>query len=174
MMNVGGITQYSANCLFSQTNSVTVANTVTETAISGTGIGTLTLPANFFVVGKTITLKLMGFHSSTGGVTIRVKVKFGSTVILDTTALASKTDTNAMIEVSGMITCRTTGVSGTVIGQGFYSEFGTTVDDFQMVNTATTTIDTTASQAVSVSVQWGTASASNTITSTNFILEVLN
>ncbi len=36
------------------TASVTVANTTTETTVTSTGQGTLTLPANFFTVGKTI------------------------------------------------------------------------------------------------------------------------
>lgn len=43
-----------------------------------------------------------------------------------------------------------------------------------MVNTAAVTIDTTATQVVDVTAQWGTASASNTITATNAYIEILN
>ncbi len=160
--------------LFCQTATGTIANSTTETAISSTGVGSLTLPANFFVAGKTIRICGRGYHSSASAPTIRIKVKFGSTVILDTTAVTSGNDTNAMIEIAGDITCRTTGASGTVFAQGQYHEFGSSPNAFQMVNTATVTVDTTASQAITVTAQWGTASASNTISLTNLTVEALS
>ena len=86
------------------------------------------------------------------------------------------TITNEVWEVSYILTCRTTGASGTVIGQGHF-EFDNSTNSglFEgMPATGTTTIDTTASQAVSVTVEWGAADAANTISCTNLILEVLN
>lgn len=170
---VNGIKQFLNGNLFAQTASATCANTVTETTISSTGQGTLTLPANFFVAGKTVRIKAWGFHSSTASPNLTMKVKFGSTVILTTGTHAMHNDTNSLWELEGVITCRTTGGSGTVFAQGLFQDFGTGGDSVQMVNTATNTISTTSSQAVTVTAQWGTASASNTITCTNLVLEVI-
>ncbi len=160
--------------LFTQTADATVANTVTETTLVGTGVGSMTLPANFFAVGKTLRIKMHGYHSSTASPTIRIKVKLGSTVVLDTTAVGSKNGTNEAVEMDGVITCRTTGATGTVYSQGQYHELQNPAVDAPMLNTTATTIDTTASQVVAITAEWGTADPGNTITSTNLVLEVLN
>jgi hypothetical protein len=85
---------------------------------------------------------------------------------------------NRAWEVVGDITCRTTGATGTVIGQGYFQHAqapgSTAADHYEMPNTGATTIDTTAGGALDVTAQWGTADAGNTITSTNMTIEVLN
>lgn len=155
--------------LFTQTASVTVANTTTETTLVGSGVGSMTLPANFLTVGRVLKVRVWGVHSATGAPTIRIKVKVGGTAILDTTAVTSNNDTNTAFQVEAWITCRTTGGTGTIIGQGKYEEISHAA--FPMSATATTTVDTTATQAVDVSLTWGTAAAGNTQTATNLVLE---
>lgn len=154
--------------IFAQTNSVTVGNTVTETTLAGTGQGSLTLPAAFFVAGKTLRVRMSGYFSATAGPTIRLKLYFGATAILDTGAVTSSNLTDKFWTFDGTITCRTTGGTGTVMAQGVFIEDATA--PFGAVNTTTVTIDTTATQAVDLKVTWGTAAAGNTITSTNFTL----
>lgn len=166
---VDGIQQYDSRTLFVQTASGVCANTTTETNISSTGVGTLTLPSNFFVVGKTLKIKAFGFHSSTGTPNLTIKIKLGSTVICTTGAHATHGGSNHGIEIDALITCRTTGGSGTVFAQGVVHD---DTDHIPMVNTTTSTISTTSSQALTITAQWGTASASNTITLTNFVLKV--
>jgi hypothetical protein len=168
-----GVEQTLSGTLFTQTNTVTVANTVTQTALTGTGVGTLTLPANFFVAGKTIRLRMWGYYSSTGNPTITVRVKLGSTTIGTMTG-SSGNGSNDTFEAWSDITCRTTGGTGTVFTQGVYREVQSSGLIAGTDNTSTTTVDTTASQAVSITVEWGTAAAGNTISATNFTLEVLN
>jgi hypothetical protein len=169
-----GVAQTVNGVLFTQTQTVTVANTVTETALTGTGTGTLTLPANFFAAGKTIKIRALGYHSSTGSPNITIRVKLGSTTILTTGAITSGNGSDDAWVCDAFFTCRTTGGTGTVIGQGYYEEVHGTGNRGGMVNTATTTIDTTASQAISITVEWGTADAGNTISCTNVLIEVLN
>jgi len=111
--------------LFTQTATGTVANTTTETALTSTGVGSLTLPAAYFIAGKTLKLEARGIHSAVSSPTLRIKVKLGSTVVLDTTAITTKNDTNEAIIIEAMITCRTTGASGTIFAQGLYTELGT-------------------------------------------------
>lgn len=160
-------------CIYTPTSSVTVANTVTETTLLTSAI---TLPAAFFVAGKTLRFRLSGVHSAVSNPNIRVRVKVGGTTILDTTAMASGNSTNALAIIEGEITCRTTGASGTIIGQGSYHEYGggASSGDMPMTNTATTTLNTTTSKTFDITVEWGTASASNTLTITNGTIEILN
>ena len=174
---IGKRKQATGTVLFTQTSTVTVANTVTETAITDGGVGSLTLPANYLVAGRSFRLFGSGFHSNANNNTLRIRVKLGSVTVLDTGAQGSNASTNDGFIISANITCRTTGASGTVMAQGEYKEFTGTPsahDTYQLVNTATTTIDTTASNAISITVEWGTASASNTISLTNFTVEGLN
>lgn len=163
--------------IFTSTGTATVASSASETTIIGSGQGSLTLPGNFFAVGKSIRVSVKGAIGATGTPTLRLKVKLGSTVILDTTALTltAITGTNAWA-LSADITCRSVGGSGTVFCQGAAAYFtsSTAPSGLGPVNTATSTIDTTASQALDVTAQWGTADASNTISGTNVIIQALN
>lgn len=177
-----GVKQTLVGELFTQTADQAIANTGTETTLFGNGTGTLTLPANFYVVGKTTKVTLSGYFSTmgTGPGTIQIKSKLGSTIITDTGTVTPATNiTNASFILVVFITCRTTGATGTVQGNsgGFaYSVAGTPsiVDLVRTTGRATVTIDTTASQALSVTFQWGTADAGNTITVTGAKVDVEN
>lgn len=161
----------TSSALFAQTATVTVANTVAETTIVGSGVGSLILPANFLTVGRFLKLSILGYHSAVANPTIDIKVKLNSTVILDTGAVTTANSTNSTFELRGFAVCRSVGVSGTVDAQGFWTEAGAGANVFGMVNTAPTTIDTTIAQTLNVTVTWGTASASNTISAAILLLE---
>jgi hypothetical protein len=177
---LAGIKQAQQAALFTVTQSTTLANSTTETIMVGLGIGGNTIPANFFKAGKTLRVRMRGYLSTAAAAgTLRIKIKHGTTVLLDTGAQTVRNSVaNRAWEVVGDITCRTTGATGTVIGQGYFQHAqapgSTAADHYEMPNTATTTIDTTASGALDVTAQWGTADAGNTITSTNMTIEVIN
>lgn len=88
---LGDANQNPIGLLFVQTASATIANSTTETTISSTGVGRLTLPANFFIIGRTIRITGRGFHSSTANPNITLKIKFGSTVMLTKEQFSLKT-----------------------------------------------------------------------------------
>ena len=157
--------------VFSQTASVTVGNTVTETTLVGAGQGSVTLPANFFIVGKAIRMTMRGVVSSTGGPNITVKVKLGATTILTTGAVAAASATDDGFVLDALLTCRTVGATGTIFSQGSFQELIVAGNIMDMANTAAATIDTTGTLAIDVTVEWGAAAAGNTITATNFIVE---
>jgi hypothetical protein len=148
---------------FVQTAAGTVANTVTETTIIGTVSGPgKTLSANRLVAGKNFKGRFRGRYSTTGTPTLQIKAKMGSTVLLDTGAITLGSGvSNKYLDLDFDVTCRTTGASGTVFAMGT-ATFDTTI--VPLVNTATATIDTTASQVVDVTATWGTANAANTVT----------
>lgn len=169
-----GVRQFDTRTLFTQTANGTCANTVSETSISSTGIGTLVIPANFFVAGKTIKFSARGFYSTSGTPTLNLKFKFGSSVVVTTGTITAIAGSSSGFEFEGMITCRTTGGSGTVIGQGKAALLTSSASqNLPCVSTATTTVNTTSNQTVTATAQWGTASASNTISLTNFVMEVV-
>lgn len=160
--------------IFTQTANVTVANSTVETSVVSTGIGSATLGADYLSAGKSININVAGFHSATSNPTIRWRIKLGGTTILDTTAVNSGASTNQLFMINAIITCRTDGAMGTVIGQGVYQEVGNTnatAGSTSMPNVATTTVNTTGTLAVDVTVQWGTMSVNDTSTTTNLIIK---
>jgi len=164
-----GIAHTVTGGFFAQTASVTVANTTTETTVTSTGQGTLTLPANFFTVGKTIEYVFSGFYTTTGTPTLNFKFKYGSTVYVATGTVTLPTIGSSSLFTGRIrVTCRTTGGSGTVFVQGHMDYRGTTVTFAQLVSTSAQTINTTTTQAATLTAQWGTAAVANTLTLTNF------
>jgi hypothetical protein len=164
--------------LFVQTADVTVASTASETPLNGSGVGSLTLPVNFLKSGKTIRIRARGYITDTGTPTFNVRVKFGSTTILTTGTITFTGDIfNNEWQLEGDITCRTTGVSGTVAAQGVFEEEPTgscpSENSASMTNTSTVTVNTTTTQAITVTFQWGTSSLSNTITCTHLTVDAV-
>lgn len=152
--------------------SVTIANTDVETTVFGSGIGSRVFPAGFLTAGRSIRIIALGFESSSGSPTIRIRIKLNSTTVLDSTAKVSSAGTNSEFRVTADLTVRSEGANGSIIGQGDFYESGNTGADADLVNTIPTTIDTTVAQTLDVTVQWGTASNNNTITTTNVFIDV--
>jgi len=174
-----GIKQSLDGTLFTQTNSVTHGTSASEVSIVGTGQGTVTLPVNWFTVGKTIKLTAYGYYSNIAADTLRIRGK----LIDSTPTTVTVTDTGAgtlataasgdQFMVSLIITCRTTGGSGTVMAQMSVFPEGNAAYP-QAVNTTTTTIDTTKTQQIELTGLWSASSASNTMTITNLAIQTLN
>ena len=169
-----GIKQMLVGTIFTQTADKTVANTVTKTSIIGTGVGTLTLPANFFVAGKSVKFEIHGYHSSTANPNITISFELGGTTVATTGAIASGNGSNDGFTVSGIITCRTTGSSGTVSAAGEYLELHNNGTRKGVTQSGTTTINTTTAQVLDCTVTWGTAAAGNTLTSQVSTFEIIN
>jgi len=163
--------------MFTQTANAQVQNTVTETSLVGTGVGSNTIKANSSGIGTTYRLSMCGFISNTGTPFAQVKVKIGSVTVFDTTSTGMFGITsNQPFKVNAVFTVRTLGASGTVIGQGEFEYATSASTQYQIMfqaNTATSTIDTTVDQTVDITFTWGTANDSNSINSTNFTLERL-
>lgn len=161
---------------FTQTSDKTVGNTTTETSLVGTGSGSMTLPANTLKAGTTIRVKMKGYVSGVNGDTSTLKIKLGSTELATSTG-TWQTLTGVGFDFEFDLTCRTTGATGTVIGQGRSLIAGgqgfATVTMRALTMSTTKTIDTTASQTIDLTYTWGTASASDTITITNLTAEIL-
>jgi hypothetical protein len=162
--------------LFSQTsNSATVTNTITETSIVGTGVGTLYVPANGFSIGDSFLGRIIGHISSRNNDTIRIKVKSGTAILGDTGLITMPQTTSKHFTIDLNFTVRTLGAAGVasiITGIVFtYSKDASNAfegDDSSIINN--TTFDTTSSNILDVTVEWGAADALNSIYSEYFTL----
>lgn len=161
----------TANAQYGATATGTVGNTVTETTLIGSGTGSLTIAANAFTAGKSLLLYAWGNMGSTLTPTLQLRGKIGGVTALDTGAVTLPVITGTDLwRLSMYFTCRTTGAGGTGIAQGMFDFFtaGTVQSNAQMVNTTTFALNTTTTNLIAFTAQWGTADPLNTMSCTNF------
>lgn len=180
-VNADGITQHFVGCIFTASASKTITNSTAATSAVPTGIGTLTLPANFWQVGKTLRIRGGGVFSTatlTPG-SFAVSVKHGTVTLVTATVSSILSNlSSAGFTFEEVITCQTTGSSGTLIATGGFSYstgLNLSRNFVDLTNNGTaTTINTTTPQLLDIIGQWGSASTSNILTTTNVIAEVFN
>ncbi len=162
--------------LYAQTaNSVPVAATIIEGTLIGSGLGTLSVPANSFKVGDSFVAKLIGHISCVGSATIEIRVKSGSIVLADTGVVALDTTTSKHWMVDVNFTIRSLGVAGvgSIASGGLFSYIKNSGlnfegQNFSIVNNST--FDTTILNTLNITAQWNTDNAGNTIYSELFVL----
>lgn len=182
--------QYWNEALSWATSSGTaVANTTTETVI----FPNVTIPANYMNDGRCLKLRVFGQYSTTSTPTIIFSVRWGGvsgTVLMKTAACTTPTGvTAACFELDGLIQARSNGSSGTIMANGTARVFAavagtvasatgeglvTPMTAGGVTTPATATVDLTADTALSVTATWSAASASNTLTGLNYLLETVN
>jgi hypothetical protein len=173
----GPVGPAGTNGLFAQTaNSTAITGTNVETSIINGGVGTLTVPANGFAVGDSFRAIVSGVMNAANNQTIRVKVKAGSIVLLDS-GVQSLTNSiiNDIWSLNIDFTIRQLGAPGVAsiasLGSFHYvktSNASTQGFAFNVVNN--TTFDTTISNTLNITVQWGSNNAGNSIYSDIFVL----
>lgn len=171
-LSISLVSQYAtANAQFGVIGSATVGNTLTETSIIGSVVGSQTVAANAFTAGRSMLLYAWGNLGDTGVPTLQIRAKLGGTTILDTGAFNIGLITGTTLwQMSCYLTCRTTGAGGTGIAQGIFTYFTTAgvQTNQQMVNTTTFALNTTITNVIAATAQWSVADPLNTISSTNF------
>lgn len=167
IINVAGAATF-VSTQYIGTATKTVTNTAAETsALATSSIGTLTLPANFFSVGTTIRLIARGtYQTPTVPSNVVVKVKLGSTVLATVTVagtVVATSSTTNVLQGEVVITCRTTGASGTLAIEG-YMDFETALSGIPIYASeklssaaSTVTVDTTSSQLLDITETWAAA-----------------
>jgi hypothetical protein len=173
-----GILPASVNYgLFAQTaNSTIITNTTVESSLINGGVGTLTVPANGFSVGDSFRAIVGGLVNANNNQTLRVKVKTGSIVLLDSGPqnLGSSV-INDVFSLNVDFTIRQLGAAGVAsivaLGGFHYTKTNNaSVQGFGFNVVNSTTFDTTISNTLDITVQWGAASTGNNIYSDIFIL----
>lgn len=166
------------------TSTDAISNSTTETTFSDL---TTTLPADFLKAGTTIRIQAWGIMATPGAApaTAQIEVKYGGTagtVLLDSGAITPATSlVNSLVKVDALLTCISTGGSGTVEAQGTVAWNSNTAPALRGLGTGATgvgnaaviTIDTTAQSDLVLSFTWGTAVADCTFTWRAGSVEVL-
>ncbi len=173
-------TKPAASILATSSTISTVNTTITETTLLGTAVGSYTLPANFFTVGKTIRFTARGYMGTFTSGTINIKFKLGSTIIMSTGAQTPTASlTNKQWVAEGMITCTVIGnaAAGKVVGEAYWeyniADQGNPTR-WTASNFAVQALDTTISNVFDLTITWSVSNAANTMSATNFVLESLN
>jgi hypothetical protein len=155
-----------------------LASSTTATAVSpASGAGYT--PANFWLptygISKSLYVKAFGVLSTTGTPNLTVGVSanttqgtYNSSGILATTGAVAQASsvTNVPWELDCVLTCVTTGGSGTFLADGKFSVAGSTWERLSSStanpNTAAT-LSTQAAYYIELFATWGTSSASNSL-----------
>jgi hypothetical protein len=161
-----------------------LAGTAYNTSITLTDVSPapqIVLPANQLDNGMMIRLTAFGTFSNTGTPTLLLGFYYGGvagTALAATSAITTTTGATNWpwrLEWEGRV--RSTGTAGTILGAGMLSlATALTAYTYRPVPEtalATTTIDTTTAKAITVGAQWGTSSASNTLTCHNLDVELI-
>ena len=162
--------------LFAQTALGTlVTDTVVETSLIGPGVGSLSVPPNFFKVGDSFVAKMCGYVSAANADTIHIRVKSDGTVIADAGTFAMKLTTNKYFELVIDFTVTKIGVAGVaeLFTNGSYMYNHNSAGDIAGNNFAsitTTIFDTTVLNSLTITAEWGAAKPANSIQSQNFVL----
>ncbi len=162
--------------LFAQTaNSTPITNTTVETSLINGGVGSLSVPANFFKVGDSFRVVSAGVLNAANNQTIRIRVKAGSIVLLDSLAQAITNITNDVFSLNVDFTVRQLGAAGvaSIVSLGTFHYAKTSnasVQGFAFNVVNSTTFDTTIANTLNITVQWGAADPGNSIYSDIFIL----
>lgn len=147
------------------------ASSVTLTDVSPAP--NITLPANLLELGTEIEISAMGQFSTTGTPTLLLGFYYGGVAgaaLAASSAITTGTGAAAwpfLLRYRGVI--RAVGSSGSINGQGELL-LGTSLTAFtvrpipEVAASRTVTIDTTTAKAITLGAQWGTSSASNTLT----------
>lgn len=166
-----------------------VANSTTETII----FPNVTIPANYLQDGRSLRLTVFGKHSTTATPTLTFRLRWGGvsgTVLAASGAVTCGSGvTNAAFKIDLILTTRSNGSSGTIMCNGEVAVHGGTAPTVGSATgapgigpmtaggqtaPAVATVDLTADTALSITAQWSAASASNTLTGVNYLIESLN
>lgn len=147
-------------------------NTTTEALAAS-----YTMPANTLFQGAKLRIRFQGIATATNSSdTLTVKLYIGG---LTGTALLTSSSTDAtdndVFQGECELTCRTVGATGTFVAVGTFTKVeaasGTATNVVAI--TASTAIDTTASQVIGVGLDWSAASASDSARIDIFSVELL-
>lgn len=162
---VGALKRYSSGLLASSAGRAAHSNSTSEAELLlNVSPGTVTLPANFWTVGKIVELEMLGIWSTAavpGTVTVRGIFGLGPTTLCTSVAFTPTGSISAANWSARIVLrCVSVGAAGTIQCWGRFSYGSASAD----LASALTTYNTTAAQDIGFRWQWGTADAGNSVT----------
>lgn len=183
----GGITKYTTldsiiyapgntYGLYAQTaNSTVITGTTSELSLIGSGIGTLSVPANAWNIGDSFRADFGGLLSSKNNDTIRIRVKAGSVILADSGVQTMQTATDDVWELSINFTVRALGAAGvaSIVSLGVFhntKQSNNAPQGFAFNTVNNTTFDTTILNTLDVTAQFSSDSGLNSMYTDIFVL----
>ena len=162
--------------LFAQTASSTPIVTASgEASLIGSGVGTLSVPANAFQIGDSFVAKMCGILSCANNETIHIRIRSNGVVIIDAAVYTLSISNNKYWDLILDFTIRNIGGPGVGVlaanGSFTYNKnANSNIDGINFALISNTVFDTTVSNTLTITAEWITANAANTINSQNFTL----
>jgi len=162
--------------LFAQT---ALGNIITpssgEANLLGTGVGSLSVPANAFKVGDSFTAKICGYLSCANNEDIHIRVDSNGSLIADAGVFRLNIATNKYFELSLDFTVTKIGGLGVAElftnGQFSYNKnANSNIEGNNFANIDSTMFDTTIVNNLSITAEWVTSNVANKIQSQNAVL----
>lgn len=160
--------------VYAQTIQGPTVSTAGEQSIVGTGVGSLSIPADGFIVGDSFHAKLGGLINAKGGGNrseIIINIKAGRNILATTGVFDLDNATNQGWECELDFTITEIGAIGSICTNG---NFAYTKDNnravFGYIFQDVEAIDTTVSNTLDVTVEWNVLNSGDDIYSANFVL----
>lgn len=180
---------WSETLAWSTASGTAIATSTTETIL----VPNVTVPANYLQDGRALRLYLTGGYGTTATPTLQFRIRWGGvsgTVIAAGGAITTPSGAGtgasmtALWTLKAIIQVRSNGSSGSLFTQGetiLYTTGTAAGLDYPIASGSTggttpvaVTADLTADTALSITAQWGTSNAANSIQAHTFQLEALN
>ncbi len=162
--------------LWTQTDtSLTVTGTAEQSILDG-GVGSLSIPADGFSVGDSFRARMTGHISCANNETLHIRIKTDSAILADTgvMTLSATSAKHFCLDIEFVIRAiGAAGVASIATGGAFMfnrSGAGGAIEGTNFSTENNTTFDTTISNTLEITAQWGGSSASNQIYSEIFTL----
>lgn len=162
----------------STANSATLTNTTIPGSLIGSGVGSLSVPANTFKVGDSFHLKMLGHLSCANNQQFAITVSSNGAILGTTGLITLAACTNKHWELNIYFTIRALGAAtvAQIMAGGIFSYTKNASDTFQGTNFTelnNTTFNTTVLNTLQIQGQWFAANISNSIYSEVCILNKL-
>jgi hypothetical protein len=167
--------QFSRRIDFSQTLTTT-ANGLSglEQEISGTGLGTRTIPANSLEVGSTFRILAKGvLRTAGGGQSINFLLKFGGNLVSTSGVIGLDSVTaDSGFDFQADIVIRSLGINATSAAGSTFHYNNVAGNYFGKMNNVATLLNSTLPNTIELFVQWtGAVSALNALTCRSFVIQ---
>ena len=146
-----------------------------ESSLIGTGVGTLTVPANALKVGDSFAAKMCGNLTNTNNQVLHFRIKSNGVVIIDALEYTLSTATNKIFDLILDFTITKIGGAGVaeLFANGSFTynkDASNAIDGINFGLVSNTVFNTTVANTLSITAEWITNNAANTIRSQNFTL----
>ena len=146
-----------------------------EDSLIGFGVGTLTIPANYFKVGDSFTAKMCGQLSCGNNQILHIRVRSNGVIIIDALQHTLATTTSKYFDLVLDFTVTKLGAAGVgeLFANGVFTYNKNSSNAIEGVNFGlvdSTLFSTTVSNNLNITAEWVTSNEANTIRSQNFTL----